>query len=241
MKLRIEDLTTVQKCRHPTVGTILSSCFEYSAELDTGINFISGDVFDEGWICSYALSKGKLSAVQEGRFYLDGMPISLKDLRKMTYYVSYDERTVFSRMKFRAMLKLFGSRSITESKLVRCFGLEEFILDRQFRCLGHWHYLCSCIIGILKGKKILCFPWLHSGEVALQTYRFRFLSRFAEKNGIIVLIPTAEIRDYEKAYIECPYNHIGYKFADNGERILFCCSVRHAEKDGTTSRSPRCE
>ncbi|MGN0696069.1 MAG: hypothetical protein ACI4J5_04795 [Oscillospiraceae bacterium] len=226
MKLKTEALTTMQKCVHPTIGGVFSSCVKYSAELDTGINFIAGDVFSEGWMLSYALSKGKLRDVREGNFYLDGSPISLHDLRKMTWYVSFKELTKFGGVKLGTMLKLLGRGVVTERDIVRCFGLEESLLDMPFDSMGHWHYLCSCIIGILKGKKILCFPWLHSGEVSLQTYRFKYLSRFAEKNGIIVLIPTAEICEYDRSFIEYPYNYIRYEFADNGERIAVQCHVK---------------
>lgn len=230
MKLKIEDLTTMQKCVHPTIGGVFSSCMKYSAELDTGINFIAGDVFSEGWMCSYALSKGRLRDVREGKFYLDGSSISLSDLRKMTWYVSFEELTKFGGVKLGTMLKLLGRGVVTERDIVRCFGLEESLLDSDFDSLGHWHYLCSCIIGILSGKKILCFPWLHKGETAVQSCRFKYLSRFAERNGIIVLIPTEELREYDRSFIEYPYNYIRYEFADNGERTAVQCHVEPLKK-----------
>lgn len=205
MIVKVEVLSTFHRCKHPLIGEVISGCDEYSAELYPGINFLFGDVFANGWACTYAISKGSRSGFFEGNFFVDNELISLNELRKLTYYVAYNEKKYLKKIKLNTALNMCKDWSNIKDDVCKQFKLRDidedgYLMGRRFEQLSHSIYLCSCLLGIAKGKKIFCFPWLSESETLLQTYRFSLLSEYALKNDLIIIIPTPLFFNRKKEY-----------------------------------------
>ena len=193
MSLKIINLSTKQKCYHKSIGVKKIECENYSFELRHGINFMVGDI---GWLCSFVLSMSNNSKIQVDSIYLNESKIELNKVRKISYYVNYNEFKCFhKKIKLKRWLK-------NETKIIKAFELTERLLEKNFYQLEHWSYLCSCAIGIMNNKKILCFPLIPEKEVRIQSYRFKLLSKYALLNDLYVIIPINHINEYTKETID---------------------------------------
>ena len=213
MLLKIKKISTFHKCKHPSIGEVFSGCDNFSANFYSGINFVFGDVFSNGWACTYALSKGGFSGIVEGEVFIDDLPIDFKSLRQSVYYVAYNELTLLKKIKFKNILKFFEKWGDTKLNIYKQFELNKIdsefgIMDRKFEQMSHWIYFCSCLVGILKGKRILCFPWINASEILIQSYRFNILSKYAQENDLIIIIPTPMFDNRAKKVIEYPYTFV---------------------------------
>lgn len=194
MKLRIENLTTVQKCYHYSIGTIKSYCVNLNIELHNGFNFLLGDVMGNGWLCSYVLSMANKRSIMNGNFYIDDLLVDYYQVKRQCYYVKYNELKFYNR--YRSINSM-----IIDSSILDDFKIDSAIRKKNFFHLEHWSLLCSCLIGISKKKKILCFPWIPSTEIDIQSERFYLLSEYAKVNDLVIVVPTNEINDYVKKHI----------------------------------------
>lgn len=183
MKVEIKDLTTFQNCSDYSIGTVKHYCFNLNLKLHNGINFLLGSVMENGWLCSYVLAMAKKHSITQGSFYINDVLVDFNQIKRLSYYINKNEMKLINRKK---TMKRF----LYDDKLLLEFNIDSCIKKRRFISLSHWSYLCSCIIGLSRGKQILCFPWIPNSEVNVQAYRFNLLAEYAKKNDVIVVIPT---------------------------------------------------
>lgn len=126
------------------------------------------------------------------QIYVDEVTESIKDLKKQLYYVNYQQSSFFKKnQKYKKMIDV-------NSEIVHSLDIQKKVFNLRFKQLWHWSYLCSCAIGISKGKRILIFPWIDSKECSVQAYRLSKLFEYSLKNEIIVIVPTNNIDDLDK-------------------------------------------
>lgn len=213
MHLIIKCLSTFHICKHPLIGEINSGCDCFSADFYSGINFVFGDVFDNGWACTYAMCMGHQAGIIKGEFYINESIMDIKSLRKLTYYVGFDELIFLKKVKLKKVLNWCKYWKNEKDGIYKNMKLEEIdseckIMNRKFEQMGHWIYFCSCLVGIAKGKKIFCFPWIDAKETLIQSYRFNLLAKYAQENDIIIIIPTSPLDEQAKHQIEYSYNYV---------------------------------
>lgn len=121
------------------------------------------------------------------KFYINNFEIDIKDLRKSIYFINFKEKGLFLRSR------KFKSTIDTNSEIIKLLDIQENVFDLRVKQLWHWSYLCSCAIGINKGKNILLFPWISATECSIQSYRINKLFEYSQQNDLIVIIPTDSI------------------------------------------------
>lgn len=186
MEIQIKNLTTFQKCWHYSIGKVNNYCINCNIKLYNGFNFFLGDVVDNGWLCTYTLSMGTKRSISDGKFYIDNRQVDFSLIKKYSYYVNYNEFRLFNRN--RTIMSMLKNIDILNS-----FDIEKTIVKKKFMELNHWSYFCSCLIGLSKGKNILCFPWIPHKEICIQSYRFSLLAEYAKENELVIIIPTDKI------------------------------------------------
>ena len=113
--------------------------------------------------------------------------LDVNDISNRVYFVNYNEKGMLLRnRKFKSVID-------TNSEIVKLLDIQSNVFELKFKQLWHWSYLCSCALGISKGKKILIFPWISSTECSVQSYRINKLFEYAQQNELIVVIPTDSI------------------------------------------------
>lgn len=158
-----------------------------------GVNFyISNDNFFQKRMHHFLNNK----VLENERFFIDDSAVSLKDIRKNTYFINLKEKSFFLKnRKFKSMID-------TNSKIIELLDIQSAVFDLRFKQLWHWSYLCSCAIGINKGKNILFFPWINAKECSIQSYRINKLFEYSQQNDLIIIIPTDSIEIFENNLIE---------------------------------------
>ena len=157
--------------------------------LKSGLNFLITedkqyqDRF-QAEVLAEVLKKGR-------RIFLDNKLVPFEDFQRNIFYVNLHEKSFFQkRRRFRSVVD-------TNSELIRALDIKPKVFDMRLQHLWHWSYLCSCAIGLSKGKKYLIFPWIDSTECSIQSYRFAKLYDYSVKHGIAVIIPTNSVEKME--------------------------------------------
>ena len=119
--------------------------------------------------------------------YIDNYKVNTKHLSEKMYFINIKENGFFLRNK-----KLKNVID-ADSEIVKLLDIPDNVFEQKLKQLWHWSYLCSCAIGIEKGKQILIFPWISATECSIQSYRFNKLYEYSTKNDLIVIIPTESI------------------------------------------------
>ncbi len=155
--------------------------------LQNGINFVITEEKKIQRIIMEKIDEDRL----ESNIYINNSLVSTKQLQKYIYYVNYYESTYIRKnVKFKRMIDI-------NSEIVRSLDINNEVFDLQFKQLWHWSYLCSCAIGIFKGKNILVFPWINSKECSVQAYRLYKLSEYAKTHDLLIIIPTDSVDKLE--------------------------------------------
>lgn len=156
-------------------------------QLNKGLNFIiTSDV-----LYQEKMQKDFYGKDVNGKISIENEVISFDYFKKNVFWVNNHEKSFFKRRrKYKKMIRY-------DSEIVSSLEIPQKVFEMQLRHLWHWSFLCSCAIGISKGKKIFVFPWINSGECSVQTYRFLKLSEYALTNNLTVLIPTDDLSRLE--------------------------------------------
>ncbi len=171
---------TIDTSVKSTNGNIMLKC---------GLNFlITEDKQYQDRIRAEVLSEGLKN---EHRLFLDNKLVPFEDFQRNVFYVNLHEKSFFQkRRKFRSVID-------TNSELINALDIQPKVFDMRLQYLWHWSYLCSCAIGLSKGKKYLVFPWIDRTECSIQSYRFMKLYEYSVKQGIAVIIPTNGVEKLE--------------------------------------------
>lgn len=128
--------------------------------------------------------------------FINDSIVNYKSLKKHIYYVNVKEKKMlFRNMKFKSLIK-------SDSDIIRELDIESELFDLRLKQLWHRSYICSCAIGIKKGKKILIFPWINAKECSVQSYRIKKLYDYSKQHDLIVIIPTESIEIFKNTIIE---------------------------------------
>lgn len=121
---------------------------------------------------------------------LDNHEVSARVFKKYAYFVNCKEKTFLHRhRKLKSMIH-------PDSKIAEALDVHSEVFDLRFQQLWHWSYVCSCAIGLEKGKTILFFPWIPAKECCVQSYRIKKLYEYAQSNDLIVIIPTDSLDNF---------------------------------------------
>lgn len=155
-------------------------------KLNNGLNFvITNDILYQKKM------QNKICEENDVLIYVNNITFSANELRKKIFWVNEHENSFFKkRRKFKNVIDI-------NSEIVTSLDIQPKVFDLQLRRLWHWSYLCSCAIGISKGKQIFIFPWIRGKECAIQSYRFQKLYEYSIANNLTVLIPTDDLSQLE--------------------------------------------
>lgn len=202
MILDIKELAYFGLCTHSHIGKMYTrGGWDISCKLVTGGNLLIGPIYGNGWKLSCALAKGRIvyrNGYVNTKLILNGKEVSIKKIKKLSFDVGdlYGFRgTVGKYMRVDQSIKraLKKNKSpLTYEEIINSLELRKDYINRPLRYTGNNIWICSMAIGIAKGKKIFCLPWLNIGELKCQVYRLNLMAKVAESIDGILIVPVEE-------------------------------------------------
>ena len=195
MELRIEHLTTNRICKTDIMGSIyISKCNNFSCKMNSGINFLAGNIYEGGWSVTDFLSREEKGDVLGTQIYLDNKLYPIEKVRKNVYYVTDNPRNL---EKNKLSIKENIQQMFTQNTLkvdyetfVSMLELQEMkSFSQSMKYTGHAFLFYSAILGLASGKTIITFPWITEQELQTQRYRFNLLAQISFKLGCVVIVP----------------------------------------------------
>lgn len=206
MKIEINNMHIWGDCFHNHIGRINLGHFYISAQFKTGMNLIVGNLQDCGLKLSYTLCKGIPNKTYKcDSICYNNKVVQPKQLKELTYYVANEDKLILGKCfslstmwHLKIAKKKTSSLDINEMRIKFC--LEENYINRSLHALSHNRLLYSSAVGYAYGKKIFCFPWISFSELKSQTVRFSILSKIAEEENLIFIIPVESAEIFENSF-----------------------------------------
>lgn len=170
--------------------------YDFSYEFEFGKAYLlRGSSGDGAWALSWIL--GGLVACGSGKICSDDKLVTPSDLRAHSWIVRSDEIKRFGFMRqsvqtqIQQGLKKNGELlGISENQIIQEFDLTPERYDRLVTQLSHEAWRASPAIGLVHGKRIMCFPQMSPIRHTYASYiRLKEIFEFLKSFGVMIIFP----------------------------------------------------
>ena len=191
MELVLCDYGTYASPQNDMIGGIRGACNFFSYNFSSGTYFLTGEVDCGAWSFVYSLLDASNPSTQYKMINLDGKPVNLSEIEKLTFHVGQYE--MYGNKPFSDILR----QALRETKtkytfddICEIFGVDEARRDREFSALSSQKWRFTIALGLAMNKKIFVFPWL--SKTWFRSTDFFSLLRILNKENVLSLVPCSE-------------------------------------------------
>lgn len=169
----------------------------FSYTFKPGAYALVGQIDNGGWAFTYSLTakhKKELVIEKSSKFAMDGQPVSIDQVRSLSYYVGHyttkDTRfrhLTAKRMLEKAIQKKHSSFSMDQLKYM--LGLTEERFCTPLSHTGNEAWRITAAEGLALGKQIFCYPWMSNQYFKSYAYLSEKLAGICIQNNCILLMP----------------------------------------------------